>query len=86
MSNSPEERKGKLLKEETDSIGRREYNTGYSRVPGEEDNWVERESGAAQRRRRRQFYQESFTETDGRENKLDTGRQNKQENEKEPED
>jgi hypothetical protein len=38
MSNSPEERKGKLLKEETDSIGRREYNTGYSRVPGEEDN------------------------------------------------
>ena len=36
----------------------------YSRVPGEQCSGVERESGAAQRRRRRQFYWESFTETD----------------------
>ena len=33
----------------------------------------ERESGAAQRGRNRQFYLENCTETHGRENKLDTG-------------
>jgi hypothetical protein len=45
---------------------RREHSTAQedSRVPAERCSGVERESGAAQRGRRRQFYWESFTETD----------------------
>ena len=39
---------------------------------GEQCSRAERESRAAQRGRRRQVYRESFTEKDGRENKLDT--------------
>lgn len=35
---------------------------------------LKREGRAAQRARRRQCNQESFTETDSRENKLDTGK------------
>jgi hypothetical protein len=56
------ERKGKALKEETNSTGKRQYNAGYNRVLGQQCNSVERESGAAQRGRRKQFYCESFTE------------------------
>ena len=59
------ERKEKLLKGQTDSAGRRECSAGYSRV--------ERESRAAQRGRRRRFYQKSFLET-GCRYKLDTGK------------
>jgi hypothetical protein len=45
------EREGKLLKGKTDSAG-------YSRARGEQCSRVERESGAAQRGRRRQLYWE----------------------------
>ena len=58
------EREGKGLKGEKDSLGGKEDRTGYRRVCGEQCSRVERESGAAQRGRRRQFYWESFTETD----------------------
>ena len=53
------ERKGKLLKG-----GGRECSAGYSRVCGEQCRSVERQSGAAQRERRGQFYKDSCTETD----------------------
>jgi hypothetical protein len=62
---SREERKGKLLRERQTNR-RREYSTGYSRVYGEQCSRVERESRAAQRRRRRQLYWESFTEIEER--------------------
>ena len=54
------ERKGKLLKGEKDSSGRRACSTGYSRVHGEQCSRFEMES----RDRRRQFYQGCFTERD----------------------
>ena len=54
--------KGSYLNERLTVQG--ESSTGHSRVHGEQYSRVERESGAAQRGRRRQFYWESFTETD----------------------